>query len=162
MITFAKVKESILEGLKRTFKVEQFGVKTATESMPFGFDGSPLKDMTAIYSNTSNDAESVIIGYINKNQIAEAGESRIYSLDSDGILKAFVYCKKDGVIELNGNTNFVVKYNELQTVLNALASSINTENGKIATAIGLLGGSYVPAPITIDISSAKNETIKTN
>lgn len=162
MNTFAKIKEVVLSGFKRTLKVEQFGVKTALESSPFGIDSSPIKDMTAIYSNTSNDAESVIIGYINNNQIAEQGETRLFSLDSSGNLKAFIHLKKDGVIELNGDSNFVVKYNELQNVLNTLATNINTENAKIAVAIGALGGSYVQTPITIDISTAKNETIKTN
>lgn len=162
MITFAILKEVIVQGLKRTFKVSQFGTKTALESMPFGVDSSPIKNMTAIYSDTSNNSESVIIGYINKNQISDPGETRLFSLDANGVLKAYLHLKKDGVIEINGSDNFAVKYNELQTVLNTLATNINTENMAIATAIGLLGGSYVPTPITIDISSAKNEMIKTN
>jgi len=162
MSTFAKIKDTVLSSFKRTLKVEQFGVKTALESSPFGIDSSPIKDMTAIYSNTSNDAESVILGYINNNQIAEQGETRLFSLDSSGVLKAFIHLKKDGVIELNGDSNFMVKYNELESALNTLATNINTENTKISVAIGALGGSYVQTPISINITPAKNTTIKTN
>lgn len=162
MITFSKIKEAVLNGAKRVLKVEQFGVKTASESMPFGIDSSPIKNMTAIYSNTSNDAESVVIGYINTNQIAQQGETRLFSLDANGSLKSFVHLKNDGTIEMNGDSDFLIKFNELQTILNTLAININTEHTAIASAIGLLGGSYVPTPITINITSAKNERIKTN
>lgn len=162
MITFSKIKEAVLNSAKRVLKVEQFGVKTASESMPFGMDSSPIKNMTAIYSNTSNDAESVVIGYINTNQIAQQGETRLFSLDSNGSLKSYVHLKNDGTIEMNGDSDFLIKFNELQTILNTLATNINAEHTAIASAIGLLGGSYVPTPITINITSAKNERIKTN
>jgi hypothetical protein len=161
MLSLSRVKEITINALNRVLKVEQFGIKTANESMPFGVDSSPLKDMIAIYGNTTSDSESIIIGYINKNQIAEPGETRLFSLDENGSLKSYLYLKKDGIIEINGDSNFAVKYNELDSVLNTLATDINTENTKIATAITSVGGSYVPAPITIDLTSAKNETIKT-
>lgn len=161
-VTFAKFVEATLELGRRILKVKQFGVKTALESSPFGVDSNPIKDMIAVYSNTSNDSESVVIGYLNKNQLAQAGETRLFSLDSSGNLQSYLHLKNDGIIEINGNTNFTLKYNELQTVLNTLATNINTEHTAISTAIGLLGGSYVPTPITIDITTAKNETIKTN
>lgn len=162
MITFAKVKDAVLSNLKRILKVEQFGVKTASESSPFGLDSVPLKNMTAIYSDTSNNSESVILGYINESQLALPGEFRIYSLDSNKNLKSFIWLKVDGSIEINGSSNFAVKYTELQSALSLLSTNINTENTKIAAAISLLGGSYIPNPINIDITLAKNETIKTN
>ena len=98
MITYAKIKSATIELGKRILKIEEFGAKTASESMPFGMDSNPIADMIAIHSTTSNNAESVIIGYINKNQIAGVGESRLYSLDANGVLKAFVYCKNDGYL----------------------------------------------------------------
>jgi hypothetical protein len=162
MISLSRVKEITIDSLKRILKVEQFGIKTAFESAPFGVDSSPLKDMIAVYGNTTSDSESVIIGYINENQVAEPGETRLFSLDSNGSLKSYLYLKKDGVIELNGDSNFAVKFNELQTVLNSLASNIDIENAKISAAITALGGSYIQAPITIDLTPAKNETIKTS
>ena len=36
--------------------------------------------MVAIFAETSNNSEAVIIGYINKNQVAGPGEKRIFSL----------------------------------------------------------------------------------
>jgi hypothetical protein len=160
MITFSKVAESTLKGGKRVLKVLQFGVKTADESAPFGVDSSPIKDMTAIYADTSNNSESVIIGYISKNQLAEAGETRFYSLDSNGGLKAFVWLKTNGDIELNGNAYSSVRHEPLNSSLTQVKVDINVELAKIAAAISGLGGVYTVAPINLDLTSSKNDTVK--
>lgn len=160
MITFSKFKEAFLEAGKRILKVEQFGVKTATEVSPFGVDANPLKDMTAIFAETSNISESVIVGYINKNQLANIGEVRLYSLDENNAVKSFIWLKNDGTIELNGNTYSSVRYEPLESGINAKDNLINTELGKIATAIASLGGTYTVAPVSTNIASAKNEDVK--
>lgn len=157
---FSKVAESFIENGKRVLKVLQFGTKTADEVGPFGIDSNPLKDMTAIYAETSNNSESVIIGYINKNQIAGIGETRLYSLDENKAVKSFIWLKNDGTIELNGNTYSSVRYEPLESGINAKDNLINIELGKIATAISSLGGVYTVAPVFTNITSAKNEDVK--
>jgi len=160
MISFSKFKEAIIESGKRNLKVEQFGIKTADEVSPFGVDANPLKDMVAIYSDTTNASESVILGYINKNQLADSGEIRLYSLDSNKALKSFIWLKNDNTIEFNGNTYSMVRYEPLESGINAKDNLINIELGKIAAAISGLGGVYTPASVSTDISSAKNEDLK--
>lgn len=135
MMTFSKFKESTITAFKRVLKVDQFGTKTALESSPFGIDSSPIKDMIAVYSNTSNDSESVVVGYINKNQIAESGETRLFSLNDSGILKAYLHLKKDGIIEINGNDDFAVKFNSLYSKLIEAQTAINLELTKLNTAV---------------------------
>jgi len=71
MITLAKVKDSFIENFKLIIKVLQFGPKTAKQISPFGIDSNPLENYTAVYSETSNAGESVILGYIHKNYITE-------------------------------------------------------------------------------------------
>jgi hypothetical protein len=160
MITFAKLDSSILNLGKRIYKFLQFGAKSASESLPYGLDSSPIKGMTAIYATTSNDAESVIIGYIQKNQLSEVGESRLFSTDENGVLKAFIWNKKNGTIEINGSDFTAVRYAPLNTGLQAQNALINTELTKIALAISTLGGSYAPATITTDISNSESNTVK--
>lgn len=161
MITFSKYFESTLEQGKRILKVLQFGTKTANESMPFGYDAQPIKEMTAIYADTSNNGENVIIGYINKNQIAKAGEVRLYSLDENNALKSFLWLKNDGTLELNGNTYTAVRFEPLQSGINAKDNLINIELGKIATVLNSLApGSYVVSPISTNITTAKSEDVK--
>lgn len=161
MITLAKVKSSVIESGKRIIKVLQFGTKTAKEVSPFGFDSSPLDNLTAIYAETTNKDESVIIGYINKNQLAGIGESRMYSLDVDGSLKAYILCDGKGQISLNGNEFSSVRFENLQASLNSQNFLINTELAKIATAINaIVPGSYIPAPVSINVNSSKSNSVK--
>ena len=159
MITYSKVKESIINSF-RSIKVLQFGAKTADVVAPFGDDSAPLKDMTAIYAETTNVGESIVIGYINKNQIALPGEKRIFSLDSSGNISTYIHLKTDGSMHLGGDTDNVVQYTPLVSGLVANDALINAELTKIATAISTLGGSYVPAPVTTDITLAKVDGVK--
>lgn len=161
MITFSKIDSStITDAGKRILKFLQFGPKSGNESMPFGVDSNPTKGMTAIFAETSNSGENVIIGYINKNQLAEVGEVRIFSTDANGSLKGFVWCKNDGKVQLNGNDYSSVRFEPLNTALTNQDNLINTELQKIALAITTLGGSYTPATVTTDISNSKSEDVK--
>lgn len=161
MIYFSKFSDSVIDGGKRLLKVLQFGAKSADECLPFGVDSNPIKNMTAIYAETSNDSESVIIGYINENQLAQSGETRLFSVDSNGALKSYVWLKNNGDIELNGNNYSSVRFEPLNVGLNSEKDLINAELVKIATAINaIVPGSYTPLPITLDISNAKNDTVK--
>lgn len=161
MITFAKLDSTLINNLgKRIIKFFEFGAKTASESMPFGIDSSPIKGMTAIHSQSSNSGESVIIGYINTNQLAESGESRMYSVDQNNVLKAFIWNKKDGKIWLNGNGYSSVRFEPLESALNNQKDLINAELFKIQTAIITLGGTYAKTDVAININSSKSEDVK--
>lgn len=160
MITLAKVKDSFVENLKLIIKVLQFGPKTAKQSGPFGIDSNPLDNYTAIYSETSNVGEAVILGYINKNYITEKGEIRIFSLNDLGEVQAYAYARKSGVLELNGNQFSSVRFENLQNAINAKDSLINTELAKIAVAIGLLGGSYTAANVSTNLTESKSEKVR--
>ena len=65
-------------------------------------------------------------------------------------------------IELNGNTKALVT-GDLQSTLTSLATALNTEFTKIATAINALApGAYVPSPVSVDITSTLTTTVKTD
>lgn len=169
ILTFSKFKEAVIQQMRRVLKVEQFGIKTAAEAMPFGDDSQPLKDMVAILGDTSNNAEPVILGYINKNQIAGPGEKRLFSLDSDGNLATFVWLKSDGSIEIGGNTKNMVRYQELEAAFNDLKGKYNelVTAFNTHTHISALPGtptgtpSAIGTPSNADISPAKINEIKT-
>lgn len=161
MLTFSKLDSSTLSNIgKRILKVLQFGAKTASECSPFGIDANPIKGMTAVYGDTSNNGDTVVLGYIQKNQLAQEGETRFFSLDSSGNLKAFIWLKNDGDIQLNGDQFSSVRFQPLKSGIDTKDSLINTELSKIATAIGTLGGTYVPANISTNISQSESETVK--
>ena len=157
-----KVISTLIESGLRKIKFFRFGkddVNEVRESMPFGIDSNPLKDMIAIYSDTATKGKGVIIGYINKHQIADVGELRLYSADNSGV-KFFIHLKKDGTCEFNGNTDFLVKHTKLNLDLQQTINQLNLQLTAIATGITGVGGIYVPTPVTLDISDAKTDKIK--
>lgn len=160
MLTFSKLKSSSIEQGKRILKVFQFGAKTAKEVSPFGFDGCAPENWTAIYGETSNKGESVVIGYINKNQLSEVGGSRMYALGSSGEVVGYVYARASGVLELNGNEFSGVRFQNLVQAINAQNSLINAELSKIAVSIGALGGSYIVSNVTTNLTSSESATVK--
>ena len=160
MITLSKLKSVAIEQGQRILKVLQYGPKTANEVTPFGLDSSPLPEYTAIYAETSNVGESLIIGYIQKTQLAKQGEARLFSLDSNGLLKAEIFCKADGTIILNGGGFASVRYENLNSELQQLKTDMNTELLKVQTAINTLGGTYANTPLNLDLTTAKSDTIK--
>jgi uncharacterized protein YheU (UPF0270 family) len=126
MISISKVKESIITNGERILKVLQFGAKTAKVFSDFGDDSQPLKDMIAVYADTTEVGESVIIGYLNKNQISAAGEKRIFSLKVDGSLSTDIHLKNDETIVIASGTDYAVRYSSLETSFNQLKSDFNS------------------------------------
>lgn len=161
MITLSNVISVILKNGGRILKVAQYGAKTADECAPFGDDSSPLKDMVAVYSDTGEIGEPVIIGYLNEKQLAAPGEKRLYSLKSNGDLSFFMWLKNDGSIEIGGNTDNMVRFSPLNTALIAHNNQLKSELTKISLAIAALGGSYAVGNVDMNISNSKIQEIKT-
>lgn len=161
-MTLSIVKESIIKAGKRSLKVFEFGAKTADVVSDFGDDSSPLKDMVAIYGQTSESGDSIIVGYINSNQIALPGEKRIFSLKDDGSLSFDIHLKNNGTCNIGGDVDNAVRYSKLNAAMQQQKNLINAELTKIQTAINALApGAYIPTPITVDLSLAKINEIKT-
>src|SRR4051812_16726043 len=92
------ISSKIEEGF-RLIKVLCFGkddARTADVVAPYGVDGNPIQDMSAIYADTAADEQKIILGYINTSVLADVGELRLYSTNSAGDLKAHIWLKNDG------------------------------------------------------------------
>jgi len=158
MINFVKVISSEFNTAKnRVVKFFRYGksdVQTAFEVGPFGFDSSVPKDYIAVYAATGSNGETVIIGYLNKNQLANVGESRMYSTDAAGALKFYLLMKADGTAELGGNTKHLTRFEELEAGFNQLKTEFNAH---------VHGGAGTPPtiPSTASIAAAKINEIKT-
>jgi len=161
MITLSKFKSSIISSGKRILKVFQYSAKTANECAPFGDDSNPISGMTAIFAETSEIGEPVIVGYVNEKQISAPGEKRLYSLKSDGSESIYIWLRNNGKIEMGGKSHNLVRYTPLNLGISDKDKLINLELVKIATAISTLGGSYTPSDITTDISDSKISEIET-
>lgn len=148
---------------ERIVKFLRFGLKdvqTAVQSTPYGIDSNPIKDMIAIYGATSDKGKPVIIGYINKNQLTDIGESRIFSTDADGNLKTYIWLQNDGNMEIAGNIDFMVRFSELKSGFDELKSDFNSF---LIHVHGVAGTPPVPPaiPSTASIDASKIDEIKT-
>ena len=155
MITNATVDSTSTEDGMRMIKVDQFGAKEPYECAPFRFDSNPVKDMTAVYADTSENGEPIIIGYINENQLADVGELRLYNSN-----KSYIWLKNDDTIELNGNSRTIVAFIDLKTELENTINKLNVELTKIQTAITALGGAYAQVNVEVNIDNSEVKDVK--
>ena len=167
-------KDNLSRFLIKILSLGNDDVQEIKQSAPYGDDSNPIKDTIAVYSETNDSGESVVVGYINKNQITSPGEKRIFSTDSDGNVKIALYLKNNGTAEFGGNAKHMVRYEELETAFNQLKSDFNNHvttynsHTHITTATVLTGPPGIIAPTTstgtpssADITGAKITEIKT-
>lgn len=137
-------------------------VRTPFNTAPPNTDAPPVAGLRAVYMRTGTSGKSVVVGYINENLVAEPGEYRIFSTDTNGSEQNYVYLTKSGDIEIGGNTDNMVRYIDLDLGLKKQDFDINAELVKIAAGISSAGGAYTPTPIATDISNAKIDEVKTS
>ncbi len=129
--------------------------ESAAEAMPFGIDSNPLNGMIAIYAATRTHGNPVIIGYVNKHQLAAIGELRLFSKSDDATVATSIWLKNDGTMEIGGNTDFMARFGELKEGFDQLRSDFNTHvhssNGTPPTVLSVAS-----------IDDAKIEEIKTS
>ena len=87
------------------------------------------------------------------------GEKRLYSVSDAGDIQAFINLLKTGIIEVNGDADFAVRFDALQTKLTALEAQLiaHVHPGVIA------GGASTGVSVTvfdIDITTAKVDEVK--
>lgn len=170
----AVISSSIINKVRKVkfLRMGRSDVRECKESMPFGLDSSPIKGMRAIFAPTPT-GEDIVIGYLNVQQLAKPGETRLFSVDENGSLKTSIYLKNDGTIEFGGSSGNLTRYQELKSGydelkgdLNKLISAFNTHVHPTAAT----GPPSVPTPVpnvipaspsTADISGAKIEEFKT-
>ena len=85
------------------------------------------------------------------------GDSKTYSTDSDGNEAATIKHLADGTIEINGNSDFAVAFNDLKAGFDAFVSTHNTHTHPTAAT----GPPSVPTvPSTDSIDASKITTVK--
>ena len=87
------------------------------------------------------------------------GEKRLYSVSDAGVIQAFINILKSGIIEVNGDADFAVRFNALQAKLTALEAQLLTHVHPGVTAGGASTGASVTV-FDIDISGAKVDEVK--
>ncbi|MHA1379300.1 MAG: hypothetical protein ACTSRG_13030 [Candidatus Helarchaeota archaeon] len=93
-----------------------------------GIEINPAVGERIIITKIDNsDSYLVNIGGVSDNVSPDTnpGERRFFSVNSNGNLSAYTKLKNNGILELNGNNNFAVLYNELLEEFNKLNDKFN-------------------------------------
>lgn len=150
------LRSSIEDGIREII-IEEFDgyTKKMRQVSPPGIDANPLpEDQGSGFSVGGTSSKTVMVGVYCENCISEPGELRFFSRDDSGIEKTFMYLKKDGTLELNGNADFAVSWTDLNTVMQLFVTAINAAFASKLNGSGSAGG------LTLDLSSAKNLKVK--
>ncbi len=166
MNIISKVISSRIVSSETLIKFLGFGkndVREKNESAPFGIDSNPVKDMSAIVIPTSEIGREIVIGYINVNQLAAVGETRIFSTNESGVLQVAIHLKNDGIIEVGGNNDNLVRFTELKAGFEQLKADFNTLTNQYN--LHVHAGTGVPTvsvgtPSTASINTAKIDNLK--
>lgn len=143
-----------------TFTVKKSGVITRIAINGMG-DIHPAPGTEAFIQQIGGDPDDFILLSINdgKSPKTKEGELFIYSIVG-GEVKSSIYFADDGKLILNDGEGNAMEYNAFASSLATMQAAINTELGKIATALTTLGATYAPTPINTSFDSAKVEDIK--
>lgn len=174
-MNIVKVISTKLSDAVRFIKFTRFGrsdVKENREAAPYGLDSNPVKDTVAVYSSTTTNGQSVVIGYVNRNQKADVGEFRTYATDSDGNEVFYTWMKNNGTMEIGGDADNMVRFSELQSAFDELKQDFNdhitdynSHTHIVPQAPSGTTTSQTPiptgSPSAADISGAKIDEIKT-
>lgn len=155
--------------LSSTFETEQYG--------PHGTDSCPINSAVVALMPTQRNGDEAIIGVLNNQQKSALGEHRIYSTDSDGGFKFNVWCRADGTLLIGDSdvpgdytdnlTNFSPLKSEYDKTKNYILALRNATQAALVAIDAVVPGtsaafiSAMTGQVLGDISSAKNEKIKT-
>ncbi len=123
-----KIIESRIKNSLREIMTEIYPnlIKSPRQVLPPGIDAVPIEgDQGVMLVIGQSSGKGVQIGVYPDPQ-AESGEVRFYSRDDAGAQQAFLWIKKDGNIEINGDADFAVAFNDLKSGFDTLKGDINT------------------------------------
>lgn len=154
MVILSRVKQATSEFIK-ILRYGKEDVQTSDQYLPFGIDSKPIKEQLAAQSTTKDRGSTVILGYKVISDITEEGETRIYSVDSNGDPAFDIILKTDGTCEIGGDLDNLIRFAALDTALQTFITDLNT---KLTAAFTAVGGSWPGT--SLDISGAKINEIK--
>lgn len=176
--------EKNLDGSKTVSMTKGSGLNNHTVQNMFmpGIEINPADGEKLVITPIAGSSSYMVsIAGVNENIAPDCdkGERKIYSVTPDGqTIKAFARFKNNGVIELNGNDNFAVLFNELKIEFNELKGKYNSlvslYNSHVHITTATVGASAVPGVLSptvsagttsaanIDLAKSQNVLLKSN
>ena len=143
-------------------------VHTVEYMSPPGEDSSPPDGSKVLIIDIGSAYKIAIAADDNVEPSMLEGEKKLYS-SSSGAIAAFINFLQGGIVEINGNSDFAVRFTALETAFNQLKTDFNSQvtifNAHVHGGVLAGGGttliSATPGtPSAADVSGAKIEEIK--
>lgn len=141
-------------------------VHTVEYMSPPGEDSNPPDGAKVLIADVGRAYKIATAADDNIEPSTAEGEKKLYSI-SDGAIAAFINFLGSGIIEINGNNDFAVRYNELETGFNQLktdfnnfVTTYNTHSHATAPTGPVSPPSATGSSSSADISAAKVEEVK--
>lgn len=132
-------------------------VQEVHEVAPHGIDSCPPKNRIAAHSTTTVKGINIVYGYYNTKQVADAGETRIYSTNTAGdSISVYIHLKNNNTAEFNGSADNLMRYAAFNTVMQNYLTLLNAA---ITAGVASGGGSY-SAPTAPNFTTAKITELK--
>ena len=122
-------------------------------SLP-GQDENPINGSRVYIIEVANSYKIGIAVDDGVDPWGDPGEKRVYSTDAAGAIQAFINLLKTGIIEINGNADFAVRFTALETQMQLMVTAINAAFATKLNGAGAAGG------IVLDLSTAKVAEVK--
>ena len=130
-------------------------IQTVELMTPPGDDSIPPLNSRVAILKISESYKIAIAQHDNIDPSMDEGEKKIYSQSGDTI-QAFINLLNNGIIEINGNSDFAVAFNDLKAGYDQLRSDhnshIHTETGTVTTVPTVLS--------TASIDNSKVDEVK--
>jgi len=179
MISLVKLISTEFDDAKRRIikylRLGKQDIQTSIQAAPFGSDANPPANMRAIYSKTGVNGDTFIVGFINKDLVAEVGENRLFSTDEDGNLAFEARIRNDGTFEIGGSVDNLIRFNklksafdELKTDFNNLVTAYNAHTHITTATVGtgppgiIAPTTSTGTPSTADMADSKIDELKTS
>jgi len=122
-----------------------------------GDDSPPLPEDRVLIIEKTGSGSYAVCGILSVSQGANPGEKILYSRDSNGTIKSTIKLLSTGILELNGNSDFAVAFNDLKIGFDQLKSDYNLHSHATAAT-----GPPVPPSIisTASIDASKVSGVK--
>jgi hypothetical protein len=128
-------------------------IQTVQLMTPSGEDDNPIDGSQVLILDIGTAFKAAITVQDGVTPSMATGEKKIYSVDSAGIIKAFINLLASGNIELNGNNDNAVRFNDLKTAFNELKTAFNAhlhsnpEGGNVGPAVPQSAADIDPAKV---------------
>jgi phage gp45-like len=128
---------------------DSYDIQTIELRNQYGEDNNPVNGSQVLIIDIGSAFKMAIAAEDGITPSMNPGEKKIYSV-SGAAIAAFINFLASGNIEINGNSDFAVRFNALNTALQTMLTSLNAD-------IVSAGGA---GSTTLDLSGAKVNTVK--